>query len=97
MGYQIQYGASMVKTRIPERRNLSSYKYIKYLIVACVILFAIFLGSREEVQNFLLPGNGNVTRSAISKMVSNLKDGAPLAASIEVFCLEIVNGARIPQ
>ena len=97
MGYQIQYGETMVKTYIPEGITISSWKCIKRFMIIVLIFTAIFLGSRKEVQNFLLPGNGEVTRNAISKMVSNLKEGEPLGTSIEAFCVDIVNGASIPQ
>jgi len=97
MGYQIQYGQGMVKTYVPERKKFKTTRKQIWIICVCLmLLLAIILCSRDNVQNFLLPGNGEVTRAAISKMVSALKAGAPFADSFEVFCREIVDGAYIP-
>lgn len=98
MGYQIQYGQAMVKTYVPERNKFKvSRNNIIIVIAGLVLLLATIFGSQEAVQNFLLPGNGEVTRTAVSKMVTDLKDGEPLAASFEAFCREIVDGANIPK
>ena len=97
MGYQIRYGQKMVKTYVPERKKFkTTRKQIWTVCVCLMLLLAIIFGSQENVQNFLLPGNGEVTRVAISKMVAALKAGAPFADSFEVFCREIVDGAYIP-
>lgn len=97
MGYQIQYGTSMVKTYIPERSKLSPYKCLMGLLIIGLLLIAILGGSRVEIQNFLLPGNGELTRNAISQMVTDLSNGKPLGASVEAFCLEIVNDGNVSQ
>ncbi len=98
MGYQIQYGQAMVKTHVPERKKFKiSGKGVKIVFAVLVILLAIAFGSREAVQDFFLPGNSQVTRAAMSKMVTDLKDGESLASAFEAFCLEIVDGANIPE
>ena len=98
MGYQIQYGAVMVKKHIPERKKLSvSQKISGILFVVLFIFLAIIFGSREGVQDFLIPGNSRVTREAMSKMVTDLREGEPLSDSFEAFCREIVSSAGIQK
>ena len=98
MGYQIQYGQTIVKTFVSERKKFRiSRKGTGVLIIVLVILLVIALGSREAVQDFLIPGNSQVTRAAVSKMVSDLKEGEPLSACFEAFCREIVDAANIPE
>ena len=98
MGYQIHYGTVMVKTHVPEGKGIKiSRKYTKIVIAGVVVLLAIFLCGREAVQDYLIPGNSQVTREAMSKLVSDLKDGELFSNSIEVFCREIVNGANISK
>ncbi len=98
MGYQIQYGQTAVKTYIPERKRFRfNRKSVKILIVCVLIMLGTILGSRETIQNFFLPGNSQITREAVTQMVTNLKEGEPLAASFEAFCREIVDGANIPK
>lgn len=98
MGYQIQYGATMQKTHIPERRKFRlTWKGLTILFAAPLILLAIYFGRQEAVQNFFLPGNSQVTRGAISELVSDLKDGKSFSDSVEAFCREIVEGANVPN
>ena len=61
------------------------------------ILLSILISKRDAVINFLLPGDGQVTRTAIANMVLKLKSGEALSTSVEAFCLEIIHGANIPQ
>ena len=98
MGYQIAYGAALVKTHIPERRKIRiSIKSAGIFFAVFLILIVFFLGSREAVQDFLLPGNSQITKAALSKLVTELQEGEPLSASFDAFCREIVDGANIPK
>ena len=98
MGYQIQYGATIVKTHIPDRKKTRfSRKNAGILFTVLVILLAIICVGREDVQDFLIPGNSQVTRTAVTKMITDIKDGEPLSASFEAFCREIVDGANIQE
>ena len=98
MGYQIHYGATIQKIHIPENRNVRlNRKAVCFLIAVPLILFAIHFGGQEAVQKILLPGNSQVTRAAISDLVSDLKDGKSLSVSVEAFCREIVTGANAPK
>lgn len=98
MGYEIQYGQTMVKMYVPERKKfLLTRKNGGILITGIVILLALYFCNWREAWDFLIPGNSKVTRAAASKMVTNLKDGEPISASFEAFCREIINGANIPE
>lgn len=95
MGYQIQYGVTAVKTYVPERKkNKSKRKNIKIIFAFIAVFIAIYLGSRDAVLEFLLPGDGKTTRVALSRMVADIQDGEPFGDVVEAFCLEIVNGAK---
>lgn len=98
MGYQIQYGTTVIKKYVPDhkRRNRFSLKVFS-LFLGIVILCSMLLSKRDAVINMLLPGDSQVTKAAITNMVSKLKSGEPLAASVEAFCLEIIHGANVPQ
>ncbi len=98
MGYQIHYGATMVKEHIYDRKQLRfTRKNIKRLIIGIAVLMGIIFCCQDKVQDFLLPGNSQVTRTAISGLVSDLKHGKSLSDSVEAFCVEIVSGAKLPQ
>lgn len=98
MGYQIQYGETAIKKYIPEVKRRSHFN-IKALsiLLTIVIILSLLISKRDAVIDFLLPGDGQVTRSAITNMVSKIKSGEQLDAAIEVFCLEIIRGANIPR
>ena len=88
----------MIKRYIPEikKRNHFNIKALSTLLTIVTIL-SLLISKRDAVIDFLLPGDRQITRSAITNMVSRIKSGEPLSASVEAFCLEIVRGANIPQ
>ena len=97
MGYQIRYGATMVKEYVKDRRKFRlSRVNARVIIVGLVVLLGVIFCLQENVQNFLLPGNSQVTRAAISGLVSDLKSGISLSDCVEAFCVEIVDGAKLP-
>ena len=91
MGYLISYGQTTVKEIIKEKQKFHFGKNQIYVIVACsLLLMAIFLGSKKSVQNFFLPGNSEVTRTALDKMVRGIREGESVGNAVTAFCREIV-------
>lgn len=98
MGYRVEYGQTMVKTTLPNRKKWGlSRKHIIWAVGCFLLLLAVHFGRMEKVQNLFLPGDSAVTRSALSHLVMDLEAGKPFADSITAFCREIVENANIPQ
>ena len=88
----------IVKKHIPDRKKIRfSRKSVGIFFSVLIILLGTILVGREEVQDFLIPGNGQVTRTAVTKMIADIKEGDSLSDSFEAFCREIVDGANIQE
>lgn len=88
----------MNKTPIRERKGFHLNKKLRIIVIAAALLAGLAVLSQvKSFQNALLPGNSQITREAISGMISDLKEGAPLDKAIRAFCQEIVDRAQIPQ
>lgn len=89
MAYQVIYGASY---RVNYKSSNKKTKIIK-IAGACIIITGLLL--IPAVRNFLVPGDTDVTKSAISNFSSNIKEGESVKEAFSSFCQEIVNGAGI--
>ena len=86
-----------MKTHIPERRKRKIQKKTAVSAVLWVILFAVvYIGRTQWVQNVLLPGDSQVTGTALNQMVQDLRAGESFEESFEAFCREIIDNAAIP-
>ena len=51
------------------------------------------LGSYNELYDILIPGDNEVTISAVSSLVENVQSGEPVYESLVTFCDEIIVNA----
>lgn len=96
MGYRIHYGENVKMEFIPETKPKSEIltKLIWTLIFCCSIAFAISK-NKDAIINYLLPGNKEVTRTAITAFAEDLRQGQPLGDAAVAFCREIIDNANI--
>ncbi|MBR7123206.1 MAG: hypothetical protein IKC95_07120 [Oscillospiraceae bacterium] len=98
MAYRIRYGQALIKKHIIFENQIQfSKKLIPPLICFLVLCGGIVIAKSKAVQDFFLPGNPDVTRSAISGFVTDLKDGEPMKEAITTFCREIIDNAAYPK
>jgi len=97
LGYNIRYESVFSKEIIQdsERKNKTS-RYLTLLTVLCVILFALF-SAGKNVQDLLIPGNAEVTRSAVHGFVDNIREGEQVKDAFAAFCLEIIENADMSE
>ncbi len=94
MAYVIEYDGQVdlrFLQRKSKRMNLKSV-----LILAAVILVAvvwIVTPVRVAVLDFILPGDGAVTRRAAGTMFQQMKDGESFKEAFSDFCIEIFENA----
>ena len=98
MGYRIKYGETVTKEILSdcERKPTFITGFIWISIVCCVVSF-IISRHKDEVVNFLLPGDKEVTKAAITTFTENLREGEGFADAAIAFCKEIVDNANIPD
>ena len=94
MGYEIRYGATMVRTPLVDKKPKALTIVIGLLTV--IIIF-VFLGNAVDLRQYILPGNPEVTGAALNTLASDIKEGESLGSAITAFCREIIEHANIPQ
>lgn len=94
MGYEIRYGATMVRT--PLVNNKRKALTVTIGLLAVVIIFFI-LGNAVDLRQYVLPGNPEITGNALNALASDIKEGESLGSAITAFCREIIEHANISQ
>lgn len=94
MGYQIQYGNKVVKKQFVEssRRNQKVVMAVISICACCVFAY-LLTHYKEALLKWLLPGDPEITRAAISTLGRNLRNGIALKDAVHAFCEEILSGA----
>ncbi len=66
-----------------------------WMICAALVLVAVAMLSpvRSAVLNLILPGDPQVTKSALSDLVEQVGAGEGLGVAVTAFCREILQGA----
>lgn len=94
MGYTVHYQPEENR-RYPGVRKPKTISGKKILISTLLVLLLIAVWVwAEPIGNFLLPGNPQVTKTAINNMVEGMQEGTSLADAITVFCQEIITNAK---
>lgn len=94
MAYVIQYDG-----QVDMRFNQYKKKSInpkRILLLSMVILIAftwMITPARVAVLDFILPGDGAVTRRAAEDMLRQIKEGQPFREAFSDFCIEIIDNA----
>ncbi len=98
MGYRIHYGETVIKETFAQPKPKENFpvKVILSLTLCCAVLFTL-LRNVDSVINFLLPGNQQTTKAAISTFVQDLNEGEPIKDAVTAFCREIIENANIPD
>ena len=90
MAYQIHYDTIKIKH---EKKAKKKYP----LILACALGLIVGLhlsGGAQRMQTALLPGDPDVTKSAIAELVEDLDEGDSFSEAFTVFCQKIVNAGE---
>ncbi len=96
MGYHISYDQTIVKTNFPDKKKFRiGKKQIKFGAICLIVVITAMLFRIKSVQNFLIPGDCGVTKSAFAAMVTNLQSGEPIADAVTTFCREIVENGYV--
>lgn len=87
MGYRIVYGRK-------ERKRISPKKIGAIFAVMIVVAILMLPSSRAVVAEILLPGDPEVTASALQTLVSDLGEGQGIGDAVTAFCHEIIAGGQ---
>lgn len=94
MSYQIMYNPED-SHKYPTQFKKKHKKII--LPVLMVLLCVLALGRpgiRNKVEQWLIPGDPQVTKAAFSLMLDELREGESLGDAVTTFCNEIIAGSE---
>lgn len=90
MGYRIEYdGGERIYTQLRPKRR----RWIGWASVAAVCTLAVALmipAVRTALWYWILPGNEQVTASALENLAEDLGAGEKFGTAFEAFCQEII-------
>lgn len=92
MSYYVEYNPEL-NTKYPKSLNIKSKMKLIRSIVWILILSGGFWLCQDELVDILIPGDNEVTISAVSSLVENVQSGEPVYESLMTFCDEIIVNA----
>ena len=92
MSYKINYTPEDIK-RYPISAKRQSIKWGKYSVLILGLLAAFWM-KMNGVPDFLIPGDPEITRTAVETMVSDMQAGEPVDEAVFAFCKTVIDGAE---
>ena len=91
MGYRIMYDGSSGKYEVKKERPLglaamTGLCFGVFLLATCLF----WTEGREVLNEYLIPGDNQVTLQAARSMRDDLRSGARLEDALEAFCREVI-------
>ena len=92
MSYSIHYNPELNK-KYPEQKNHRQIP-VKKIIIPVAIFVSAYIMIQTGWIRFLLPGNPDVTASALTALTERVSNGEPIKDAVYCFCEEIINGGK---
>ena len=91
MAYVIEYDGQVQRRFLPHKKIHNNFKAaaIVFMILIIAVVW-IVTPVRVAVLEFILPGNGAVTRRAARTMFLEMKGGQSFREAFSDFCVEII-------
>lgn len=94
MAYIIEYEGQVCERFVPQEKPIFK---LKPLAIFCLLVILVIVWTvtpvRVAVLDYILPGDGAVTRQAAGNMFRQMKNGQPFREVFSEFCLEILENA----
>lgn len=89
MGYVVSYDA-ISAPKAPKNKKWTSIAALVVVLVLVISAFSFKGAVLPWVQEWLIPGDTEVTAGALRKMVDDLRQGEDFADALAAFCSEII-------
>lgn len=89
MPYQIQYDQSGMQMDIQTDIRRTGHTGWK-ILVGILILLLIYVWKTNNLQEYLIPGDNEITKQAFAELDQALRGGEPFQEAFYDFCREIV-------
>ena len=96
MGYRIVYGDDQ-----PKQEQKSGFSF-RAMVATCLLLFALAVRlwwpeGRMVMERFLMPGEVNDMQTAVSAVITDIRNGKSFSEAVVTFCRENILDAQIDQ
>lgn len=91
MHYQIRYGSSIHVKKIRKKPGPA----VILFGIAAILLVLNRLGVGEVLMQWILPGDPDVTRSALETMLQQIRQGMQVTQAFTTFCKEIIDNGTL--
>ena len=97
MGYKINYNNSALSMKqIVEVEHEQGNRGFAFLLCMIIICALVFTAKATDFDFYrLLPGDKDVTKSAVTSFLNNISDGLGFEDAITAFCTEILDGVQL--
>ena len=93
MGYRMSYGKDGGNIAFHRKnKNRKMFPLIAIIIFAVLLCCSIW---RNQIVDFLLPGDARTTKKAIVVFVSELRSGESMTSALDAFCKAILNETNL--
>lgn len=93
MSYNIRYNPDQNK-KYPKSQKYKPI-FVKQLAIAGLLIVFVYVSASKGWYKILLPGNPDVTASALSSFVEKIGEGKPVKEAVYSFCEEIIDSGDI--
>ena len=91
MSYTIHYTPQDdYRYPVKEKRNGKFFKSL--LLTVLVLSFMLWIGI-SGMPDFMIPGDPEVTKSAVAEMIAQMRSGMPMEEAVTVFYRQVIYGA----
>ena len=85
MSYYVEYNPELTE-KYPISKNKKRIAFGRILISIVAVMLSIYCLTQNNVREFLIPGDPDITVKATEELVEDIKNGAPLIDALTVFC-----------
>lgn len=95
MGYRIDYSTGQAKKQKLSVLSKSAAAKASGVIAALLLLAVLVSLGGGQIKDFLLPGDPEVTETALQEMAVDIREGEGFRDAFAAFCQKIIDGAAI--
>lgn len=95
MGYRIEYQPVKKLRGVEKRKSIAAALTAVCFLLFVLLTYCFWPDGIMVLRDCLLPGNAEVTASALENLTRDLKAGEPLGTSVAAFCQTILQGANL--
>lgn len=95
MGYRVDYGPVKKVRGLEKRVSRKSALTALCFLIFCLLVGTLWPEGAEMLRRLVFPGDPAVTAAALEEFTVQLQTGADVKESLQQFCLNILEGAKV--